>query len=172
MPFTPLHCGPAAILKAAGGRHFSLTVFCFSQIAIDLEPLIRIIRDDSVLHGFSHSYVGATLVGLAAVILGKPFCEFVLGTWNVGIPLQWLSIRPTISWVAAISGAFSGVYSHVFLDSIMHADMRPWAPFSEVNGLLYVIPASYLNLLCLGAGVLGVLTLIFIFLWNKWTIKI
>lgn len=36
--------GPAALLKALGGRYFSLTVFGFTQVAIDLESLIYMAR--------------------------------------------------------------------------------------------------------------------------------
>jgi hypothetical protein len=67
MPVTPLHMGPALAAKALCGRHFSLLVFGFSQVVIDLEPLIRIQRDDAVLHGFTHTYLGATLLGLPSL---------------------------------------------------------------------------------------------------------
>ncbi|MDR0275331.1 MAG: hypothetical protein LBI48_08355 [Burkholderiaceae bacterium] len=50
MPFTPLHMGPGLAVKALLGRRFSLTVFGFSQIAMDIEPLARMIRGDTLLH--------------------------------------------------------------------------------------------------------------------------
>ena len=39
MPFTPIHLGPGAALKAIGGRHFSFMVFGGSQVLMDIEPL-------------------------------------------------------------------------------------------------------------------------------------
>jgi hypothetical protein len=48
MPFTPFHMGPGLAVKAVFGRYFSLMVFGFSQVAIDIEPLVRIIRGDAV----------------------------------------------------------------------------------------------------------------------------
>ena len=48
-----------------------------------------------------------------------------------------------------------GAYSHVLLDSIMHGDVRPFAPFSEDNGVLGMISLVQLHLLCLGLGMVG-----------------
>ena len=59
MPFTPFHMGPGLAIKAVSGRYLSLMVFGFSQVAMDIEPLVRMIRGDAVLHGFTHTYLGA-----------------------------------------------------------------------------------------------------------------
>ncbi|MCI0354322.1 MAG: hypothetical protein L0099_04665, partial [Acidobacteria bacterium] len=64
MPFTPFHFGPGATVKAMAAQHFSLTVFAFAQVAIDLEPLYFMLRDEDPLHRFFHTYVGATAVAL------------------------------------------------------------------------------------------------------------
>jgi membrane-bound metal-dependent hydrolase YbcI (DUF457 family) len=64
-----------------------------------------------------------------------------------------------IPWPAAIVGAGLGTYSHVVLDSIMHADMRPLAPFAETNAMLGVMSVGALHLLCVAGGGLGVVAL-------------
>jgi hypothetical protein len=74
--------GPGLVLKALAGRHFSLMVFGFSQVAIDIEPLVRIIRGDAVLHGFTHTYLGATLIALVSALVGRPVCQFLLRYWD------------------------------------------------------------------------------------------
>jgi len=145
-------------------------VFGFSQVAIDIEPLVRIIRGDAVLHGFTHTYLGATLIGIASVILGRPVCQFLLNYWtpDPGSPfMTWLRGPTVISWPAALSGAFVGTYSHVFLDSIMHSDLQPFAPLSEANGLLHVISVDVLHLGCILAGVLGAMLLFSVFLVRR-----
>ena len=38
MPVTPFHVGPAAVVKAVFREKFSITIFAFSQILIDLQP--------------------------------------------------------------------------------------------------------------------------------------
>ena len=53
MPFTPFHLGPGALFKAIGGNRFSFMVFGGSQVLMDVEPLVHILRGDAVLHGIS-----------------------------------------------------------------------------------------------------------------------
>jgi hypothetical protein len=152
--------GPGLALKALAGRHFSLMVFGFSQVAIDIEPLVRIIRGDAVLHGFTHTYLGATLIALISALVGRPVCQYLLRYWNPDPSspfLNWLPTAKSIPWSAAIAGAFAGTYSHVLLDSIMHSDMQPIAPASDANALLHVISVDSLHLVCVISGVLGVL---------------
>ena len=82
MPFTPFHMGPAATFKACGGAAFSFMLFGYSQILIDIEALVHIYRNDFYLHGFPHSFLGATLIGIVALVTGKPICEGVLAFWG------------------------------------------------------------------------------------------
>jgi len=162
--------GPGLAVKALCGRHFSLMLFGFSQVAIDIEPLVRIVRSDNVLHGFTHSYVGATLVALAALLAGRPLCQFLLNYWAPSPDsrfLHWLRGPSVISWRAAIAGTFVGTYSHVFLDSIMHADMHPLAPLSQANALLRIIPAGSLHVVCVLSGIAGILLLIAVFVVQR-----
>ena len=96
-----------------------------------------------------------------SVVAGRPICQRLLARWtpDPASPfLTWLRGPDRISWSAAIVGAFVGTYSHVFLDSIMHADMQPIAPLSAGNALLGVVSLESLHLLCV-AGVLGALVI-------------
>lgn len=164
--------GPGLAVKAVCGRHFSLMLFGFSQIAIDIEPLVHIIHGDNVLHGFTHTYVGATPVALVALFVGRPLCQFLLKYWTPDPAsgfLHGLRGARVISWPAAIAGAFIGTYSHVFLDSIMHADMQPLAPLSQSNALLSAIPVGSLHVVCVLSGVAGMLLLIAVFLVRRKT---
>lgn len=170
MPFTPFHMGPGLAVKAVCGRYVSLMVFGFSQVAIDIEPLVRIIRGDAVLHGFTHTYLGATLVALMSALVGRPVCQFLLNYWTpdpYSPFLNGLRGPKRISWPAAIAGAFVGTYSHVFLDSIMHSDLQPFAPFSDVNALLHVISVGSLHLVCVVGGVVGALVLFAVFILRR-----
>jgi Domain of unknown function (DUF4184) len=160
MPFTPLHMGPALVIKAAGGRHFSVLVFGIAQVAMDIEPLVGIIRGRDVLHGWSHSYLGAALIGLAVFLLARPLYNSILRRWNRELEyhkLHWLRSPEPVTRLAATSGAFIGTYSHVFLDSIMHADMLPLRPWSADNALLGVITIDALYFSCFIAGLAGVM---------------
>jgi hypothetical protein len=170
VPFTPFHMGPGLALKAIAGRHVSLMLFGFSQVMIDLEPAIRILRNDPFLHGFTHTYLGATLVALVSVALGRPICQWLLDHWRPDPDsrfLSWLRGSGRIPWTAALWGAFLGTYTHVALDSIMHFDMAPFAPISEANPLLRLVSVGWLHVLCVASGLVGAVVLISLFLATK-----
>ena len=158
MPITPLHLGPGLLLKSCGGSYLSLAMFALVQVTMDLEVLLRLMLGSSQLHGFTNTIIGATLVLIVTVPIGKPLCGWVLRWWNRNLsPAQakWLQVSASISWKTAWIGGILGVYSHWLLDAIMHADARPWIPFSEVNALVGLISIDQLNLLCLLSLLIG-----------------
>lgn len=148
MPFTPLHMGPGIAVKAVMQRKFSLMVFGWSQIVIDLQPLFVMITDKGELHGFSHTYIGATLIGLFCALSGKHLGE--LGLRIIREP-QHLPI----SWQVSFISAFIGTYSHVAIDSIMHADIQPFAPFSTNSVWHGIISIDELHVWCVVSAVIG-----------------
>lgn len=68
MSFTPIHMGPGIAIKLVLQDRFSLMVFGWSQIVIDLQPLFDMLGADILLHGFTHTFIGASLLGLIAAI--------------------------------------------------------------------------------------------------------
>lgn len=163
MPFTPFHLGPGCAVKAIAGNAFSLTVFGFAQVAMDVQVLVHLLRGEGVVHGISHTCLGATVIGAFSVVIGRPVCQFLLNWWNPTPTqrfLSWLRGPRVISWPSAIVAAFLGTYSHVLLDSMVHADVEPLAPFAAGNPLLGLISFAGLHLLCVGIGVLGCLGLV------------
>ena len=172
MPVTAFHLGPGIAAKAVLGRHVSLMVFAFSQVAMDVEPVAHVLRGDAVLHGFAHTYVGAALVAALSIVAGRPVCQWLLQRWPPDPDstfLSWLVGPTRIPWRAAIVGAVLGTYSHIFLDSIMHADMQPLAPFVETNTMLGAISTGSLHLVCLASGGLGVVALALVFIFRRGT---
>lgn len=147
MPITPFHLGPGAAFKAIGGRHFSFMVFGGAQVLMDLEPAVQIYRGADVLHGYTHTLAGAFVIGCIATIIGRPISLFVLKRLSG-------RYRP-FSWLASATGAFIGTFSHVGFDALMHADMRPFWPFSQANPLLHSVSLDTLHLACLTLGIVG-----------------
>jgi hypothetical protein len=150
MPFTPFHMGPGILIKAVLQGSFSLIVFGWSQIVMDLQPLMAILTGRGEYHGFTHTYLGATLIGAFSTLTGKYLAELVLvrvlGKHRLEIAVTW--------WVAGLS-AFIGTYSHIVLDSIVHADMQPLYPFSAANHLLHLLSWGSMHKLCVVAGIVG-----------------
>jgi hypothetical protein len=149
MPFTPFHLGPGAAFKAIGGTRFSFMIFGGSQILMDIDPLVGIIEGKPVLHGPSHTVLGALVIGFISGVIGRPATQFAL---------CWLRIRHArLTWTVSFVSAFVGTFSHVGLDAIMHRDMAPLWPFASGNALLGFVSVGWLYLLCVVAGALGML---------------
>ncbi len=118
---------------------------------MDIQPLIILINGEGHLHGFSHTYIGATLLAIFSALSGKYLSEFgllLLKVQATPLPIKW--------WVAFIS-AFIGTFSHVLLDSIMHSDVQPFYPLSLDNPMLKLISVEMLHKLCLYTGLAGTL---------------
>ena len=75
--------GPAFAVKAVAPRYFSFLVFGITQVAIDAEAAFYLIRDDWPYHRFLHTYLGATLVALLAVVVGRLLLERALRLWVI-----------------------------------------------------------------------------------------
>ena len=148
MPFTPLHMGPGLAVKAVMQRKFSLLVFGWSQIVIDLQPLVAMTTGRGDLHGLSHTLLGATLIGLLCGLSGKP-----LGAWGLRVLREPRHLP--IGWGTSFASAFIGTYSHVLVDSVMHVDVLPFFPFNQASPLHAVISIDALHVLCLATAVLG-----------------
>ncbi|NMF91197.1 metal-dependent hydrolase [Aromatoleum petrolei] len=148
MPFTPLHMGPGILVKAFLQGSFSLMVFGWAQIVMDIQPLVVMITGEGHLHGFSHTYVGATLLAVVSTLTGKYLSE--LGLKLLGHP-EFLPI----GWPVAVVSATIGTFSHVLLDSVMHGDVEPFWPVSLANRLHGIISIEALHWLCVGSAVMG-----------------
>ena len=73
MPFTPFHMGPALAVKAVCGRHFSIPIFAFTQVAIDSEVLVGYsFRRDLSYHKVMHTIAGGTAAAIVALALLNP----------------------------------------------------------------------------------------------------
>lgn len=161
MPLTPFHLGLGAAAKAIAPSRFSFTVFAFAQLVTDAEVMTLLLLGRYPIHGLFHTYLGATFVAVASLILGPPMCRRLKREWNTRLDPSLrarLTVGEEISFPAAIAGAFVGTYSHVFLDSFMHPDVLPFAPFSSANPLLGRISVLVLHLLCVAAGMVGLWT--------------
>ena len=104
---------------------------------MDIEPLIGIIRGWTTLHLYTHNLLGALLIALPAVPIGKVMSEFCLR--NLFKQANW-----QITWQVATVSALVGSFSHIFLDALMHADMYPFYPLSYSQVLLNMIPYNFI----------------------------
>lgn len=155
MPITPFHFGPGAALHALAPKHISFVSFFAANVLIDVEPFYYMSTQQYPLHRFFHTYVGAGFVSIAAVFL-VIFCGAVS---KKAFPSAFEKFFAS-SVGATAFGAILGSYSHIVLDSIMHSDIRPLAPFSKDNNLLGAISLSSLHWLCIYSGLFGIVFLV------------
>jgi membrane-bound metal-dependent hydrolase YbcI (DUF457 family) len=148
MPFTPFHMGPGLLIKAVLKGSFSLMVFGWTQVVMDLQPLIVLITGEGHLHGFSHTYLGASLIAAFCALSGLYLTRTA---FSHAFPAGQINL----SWPVAIISAFIGSFSHVLLDSLMHADVQPFYPLSLSNSFLHAISVEALHKICMYSGLVG-----------------
>ena len=162
--------GAALAAKAVAPKYFNFLVFGIMQVAIDAEVAFYLITDDPPYHRLLHTYLGATVVALLAVVIGRPLLERGFRVWNRLVRaarggLLWA--EPRVPLIAAISGALIGGYSHVLLDSFLYSDMHPIAPLSDSNTALNVFSALEVYAVCLALGLLGGVALAARWMWRR-----
>jgi membrane-bound metal-dependent hydrolase YbcI (DUF457 family) len=122
--------------------------------------LIRVDARAAVLHAHGtgapaplfHTHVGATLMAaftVALCVTARRLCA----AWWLPNPLPWRSLSPG----AVIAGAAIGAWSHVLLDSVMHADITPFAPFSDANPQFRIVSLATLHWFCIACGAAALL---------------
>jgi hypothetical protein len=163
VPITPFHFGPGLLVRAVAPRHFSFTVFAFSQVVMDLEPIGFFLFTGAPVHPYLHTYVGATAVALASWWAGPKVRAPLLAAWNGRLDparARWWAWPIEIPRHAAAAGALVGAYSHVAIDSLMHGDIEPFAPFSDASPWLRAVSLGTLHLACVASGLAGLAVLV------------
>ena len=163
MPITPFHFGPGILIKSAAPRRISWTMFALANIAIDLEPIVYFVLTGDPAHRHLHSLLGAGLLAIGCALAGRRLCEKFLALWNSRldqVQAIWLAVDTKITVPMALISALLGTWTHVLLDSVMHADIQPLWPFSEANPLRWVWPMDFLDVWCLLLEFWGLLRLL------------
>jgi len=151
MPATPFHLGPGLLIKAAAPRQFSMAAYSLAQVVIDVESGYYLLQGEYPVHRQAHTFLLGGLIGmLCGLIVSR------IGGW-------WARPRDAVPEalaaefrmpVAVLSGVFGGIF-HSVLDGIMHADIRPFRPFTEANPLYELVSIRTLYLFCTITGLVG-----------------
>ncbi len=151
MPATPFHLGPGVLIKAAAPRQFSMAAYSLAQVVIDVESGYYLLRGEYPVHRQAHTFLLGGLIGLLCGLIVSR-----VGGW-------WARPRDVVPEalaaefrmpVAVVSGIFGGIF-HSVLDGIMHADIRPFRPFTDANPLYDLVSVRTLYLFCTITGLVG-----------------
>lgn len=142
-------------MHAVAPRKISFLAFAAANVLVDIEPAYFMLTGQYPLHRFFHTGIGAMLAAAATVALFAAALR-AAKSFRLPDPFQWQSLR--LGPIAF--GAVLGTGSHVLLDSVMHADMHPLAPFSDANPLYRALPLDDLHRLCLLAAAAAIVVLL------------
>jgi hypothetical protein len=124
MPFTAFHIGAGLLGKGLAPKSQSLTFFAACQVAIDIEPGVRMFLGHGDLHAYSHHPLG-----MAAIVTASALA------W-AGLQRQsWWSrtYLPVLSRRALVDTAVWAGLSHLVLDAICHRDV--WGSYLLFAGM-------------------------------------
>ncbi|MGY5864614.1 MAG: hypothetical protein RTV41_08410 [Candidatus Thorarchaeota archaeon] len=159
MPFTPYHFGPAFLLGILLFPFVDLATIMMAGVIIDLEPIaVLFLNLPYPVHGFFHTYLGASIAALALSAVVYPFRT------HLNKLVSLFGLHQNSSFQHIIAAGFVGTYSHVFLDSLLYTEMNPFFPIMGNPFLgLFLIEAVYTFCVIVGLVGFGVYVLRVIF---------
>ena len=129
----------------------SLRVVEVTEMVYQNGPALAVIvSGKGHLHGFSHTYLGASLIAVFSALTGKYLSEFGLRLLRIVNNESF-----ALTWRVTIPSAFIGTFSHVLLDSLMHSDMQPFFPFVADNPFLGNVSIEALHRFCIYSALIG-----------------
>lgn len=143
MPFTPFHMGAALLGKGLAPQSQSILFFGACQVAIDLEPAIKmLVGYTGSLHSITHDFFGMILMVALCVVL-----------WSWAQKQTWWGHgMPVLSRTSLLDTAWWAMITHFLLDLMSHSDMgygvAPWIGIEEAESVSVVL--GVLGLLLLG----------------------
>lgn len=136
MPLTPFHWS-ILFIGFLFFNTFSIPALLLSSIVMDIEPFYYLFispNPSGELHGFFHTYIGATIIAFVIAL--------VLIKWQRKVDYLFRLLRidqKKFSNKEIYISSFIGAYSHILFDSFMHADVKPFWPITTTNPFLGII---------------------------------
>jgi len=163
MPFTIFHIGPAILIGFLLFSRLDFVSFMISSVISDVEPLcIALFSPWTPLHGFFHSYLGATFLGVLTAV-----GVYFLRSWLSRI-LAWFKVQQEPSFKKMLYTSTLGVYFHVFLDSFLYAEMEPLYPLTG-NPFFEVVGFGTTYGFCTASFIIGVILYVYKFIIRRTT---
>ncbi len=165
MPFTPYHFGPGLFLGVVLLPFVDLSTIIIASVILDLEPLVALMLNLPIpLHGFFHTYLGATIVAFILTFVIWPF----RGYFNKIVSVFGLHQESSLRHIFLAS--IIGTCSHILLDSFLYAEMNPFYPILG-NPFLGIVQGVFVYNICIILGLLGFAIYIIRTVYNQYKPK-
>lgn len=149
MPLTPYHFGPGLFLGIVLFPFLDFSTVIAACVILDLEPLaVLMFNLPFAIHGFFHTYLGATIVAIALSFVIWP----MRGYLNKLVSL--FGLHQESSFRHIFPASIVGTYSHIFLDSLLYGEMNPFYPLIG-NPFVGVFQLAFVYDACIFLGLLG-----------------
>ncbi len=159
MPLTPFHLGPGLFFGLLFFRLIHLPSFLVASVIVDLEPaLVLFLGLPYPLHGFFHSFLGASI---AAIALSAAMIAL---NGKVQKAMSSLKLGQKMSKAQIFASSFLGIYLHIILDSVLYTDIRPLFPLTA--------NPFYNSSMLAGFEIYGLCTISFILGLALYTLKV
>jgi hypothetical protein len=153
VPFTPFHLGPALGFGLPLRKYLHVPTFLVANVIVDVEPLAVLVLGLSYpLHGYFHTFLFASLTGLALGYVMFSFGRFLQPVYKALklVVANSQSLKPHL-----VSGVL-GTMFHVLLDSPLYTDIKPLYPFT-VNPFYNPNLSPEVYSFCVWMGILGII---------------
>ena len=125
MPFTPFHFGPHTCVALPLQRYIDVPIFVGANVAIDIEPLLVMLwAFDYPLHGYCHTFLFGSLVGLLLGLIAFPFRK------RIGKVMSQLRLPYSTNLLKMAISGILGAWMHIFFDMPLYQDIKPFYPLS------------------------------------------
>jgi len=166
MPFTPFHLGPALIFSLLLFRYLNFPAFLVGNVIVDIEPfLVLFLGLRYPLHGFFHSYLGGTIMGIATGV-----GIYFMRNWLNKV-LAKFKVQQESSFAKILYTSLFGVYFHIFLDSFLYGEMKPFFPLTD-NPFLNIVGSGVVYEFCRVSLIFGLILYIYKFMFSKGNLTI
>lgn len=153
MPFTPFHLGPALAIGFPLRELIHAPTFTVANVILDIEPfLVLLLGLGYPLHGFTHTFFLAFLVGLGLGYMSYLFEGFLSPLYRVIL----LESSKKLKMRSFLIAGFLGAMLHVLFDSPLYDDIHPFYPLT-INPLYDPSLTLYTYLACVWMGIFAII---------------
>ena len=161
MPFTPFHLGPAIGFGLPLRKHLHVPTFLVANVIVDVEPLLVLVLGlNYPLHGYLHTFIFASLTGLALGYVMFSVDRFLYPFYKalnlVGEGNQSLK--------KFMVTAVSGTIFHVLLYVPLYSDIKPLYPIIQ-NPFYNPNLSLGVYTFCVFMGVVGIFYYVGLFIY-------